>query len=216
LALNPRLFAGFGHQSGHARNIGDQLWWNVMPVAQILRTVIRDPDFSIVIFPDENLERQVDGGAWSGQHYSNSSFGTPEDQQLGRWHLHPGFFHPAAVLAPSCLRLFGAIRKGCVRHFIVARSRYLRRLCCETMSQSTRQGLVYPGKSSKVQRSSPDLTITGDSPAEPKSGKGTEIGWKVTQPADFSTRITAPAIATKPEAGRPDECIIFAFCLART
>jgi hypothetical protein len=51
--LLPRL----SRQSSRDRYIWQPLLWNAMPIPQILRAVIRNPDSSIHAFPDENLER---------------------------------------------------------------------------------------------------------------------------------------------------------------
>ena len=50
----------------HHRDVLQQLRRYTMPLLQICRTVVGNPDFPIGIFPDQNLEREIDCNAGSG------------------------------------------------------------------------------------------------------------------------------------------------------
>ena len=69
-----------------------------MPGLQVCRAVIRNPDPGIGIFPNKNLERQINGDARRSNHERSSGFGIAEDQKLGRPHAHAGFFRLTTVI----------------------------------------------------------------------------------------------------------------------
>jgi hypothetical protein len=49
-------------------------------------------------FPNQNLQKEVDGTAESSQHQRCAGFGTAEDQQLGGTHFHSHLFRFSAVV----------------------------------------------------------------------------------------------------------------------
>jgi hypothetical protein len=68
----------------------------VVSLLQIGGTIVGDQDLSVCIFPDQNLERQIDGNAGRRQHHGSAALWVPENQQLGRAHFH---FHLSCLAA---------------------------------------------------------------------------------------------------------------------
>src|ERR1700722_8928685 len=90
-----------GRQSLHNSNVGQKLVGQVVALRQILGAVVGDPVFPLRVFPDQDLERQIDGDARRGQHQGGSSLGIAEDDQLGGVHLHSNFGRFPAVVDQS-------------------------------------------------------------------------------------------------------------------
>ena len=61
-------------------------------VFEIVGTVERDPGLSLILFPNQKLEGQVDGDGGGGEHEGACSLGAAENQQLGGTHFHADFF----------------------------------------------------------------------------------------------------------------------------
>jgi len=60
------LLRRLDRQRLHHRDVLQQLLRYAMPLLQICRTVVGNPDFPIRIFPYQNLEREIDCYAGSG------------------------------------------------------------------------------------------------------------------------------------------------------
>ena len=58
----------------------------------------RDPDFAVIVLPNQHLERQVDGDGGRGEHQRSSRFRIAEDQELRGPHLHSDFFRFTTVI----------------------------------------------------------------------------------------------------------------------
>jgi len=89
---------GCGCEGFDGRDIFYQLRGKAVPPLQVRRAVIRDPNLSRVILPDQDLERQIHGGAGSGEHEGRPRFWVAEDHEFGGRHLHAGLFCFAAVV----------------------------------------------------------------------------------------------------------------------
>src|SRR5437016_12616803 len=72
----------------------------MMSLLQIGGTIVSDQDFSLGIFPDQNLERQIDGDAGRRQHHGSAALWVPENKQLRRTHFHIHLCRLAAVIDP--------------------------------------------------------------------------------------------------------------------
>ena len=70
----------------------------MVSLLQIGGTIVGDQDFSLRIFPDQNLERQIDGNAGRRQHHGSAALCVPENQQFGRMHFHVHLCRLAAVI----------------------------------------------------------------------------------------------------------------------
>jgi hypothetical protein len=69
-----------------------------VPLLEILRAVVTDPHFSLSVFPDQDLQRKVDGAAGRRQHYWSAAFRVAEDQQFGGRHVHSHLFRLPTVV----------------------------------------------------------------------------------------------------------------------
>src|SRR5580692_10664547 len=94
----PELFGGLGCQRFHSRNVWKQILRKVMPLLQIRGAVIGDPHLPGRVLPDKNLEREIDGDAWSGKHNWRASLRAPEDQQFGGRHFHSHLLRFSAMV----------------------------------------------------------------------------------------------------------------------
>jgi hypothetical protein len=65
---------------------------------QISRAVVRDPNLSVVVFPDQDLERQIDCAVGRGEHDGRSGFGVSKNCELGWPHFHPNLCCFATVV----------------------------------------------------------------------------------------------------------------------
>ncbi len=79
-----------------------------MPLPQILRAVVGEPDCTRFVLPHQRLKGQIDGQRRSRHHERGPCFRTAKDQQL-RWpHLHASFLgfptmvHASEHLQPVC------------------------------------------------------------------------------------------------------------------
>ena len=69
-----------------------------MSLLYAVRAVVRNPNFPLAIFPNKDLQRQVDGNTRSSQHKRCASLWTSKNQQLGRKHVHSNLFRFSAVV----------------------------------------------------------------------------------------------------------------------
>jgi len=58
----------FGRKGLNHGDIGHKIVGKVVPLLQVVRAVVGDPDFSLCVFGDENFQREINGDARSGQH----------------------------------------------------------------------------------------------------------------------------------------------------
>lgn len=72
-----------------------------MPLLKIGRAVIAKPCLSARIFPNQNLERQINSRAGCCQHQGRTRFGTAENQQLGGTHGYADVLRFAAMVDQS-------------------------------------------------------------------------------------------------------------------
>src|SRR5579871_688938 len=79
-------------------DIGHQALWQAVPLSEVVAAVVGDPHLALRILRDQDLERQVDGRAWSGQHQRRAGLRIAEDQELGRRHGHPRLCSFTAVV----------------------------------------------------------------------------------------------------------------------
>src|SRR5262249_27994293 len=98
LKSRKNLFTSFGSESFDNRYVLQQFLRKAVPFLQILWAVVGNPGFSLFVFPDKNLQRQIDSNAWRSQHQWRPRLRTPENQQLCRPHLHSHFFCLATVV----------------------------------------------------------------------------------------------------------------------
>src|SRR5580704_17213682 len=96
-----KLLAGLGCQCFHNCYVLQQLLQYAVTFQPRRRAVVGEPDFSLGIFPDQNLEREVDGDTGSDQHQGCAGLGTAEDQQLGGTHLQSYFVRFSAMVDES-------------------------------------------------------------------------------------------------------------------
>src|SRR5450432_342625 len=92
------LRGGLRRQCFNSGNILQKILRQAVPLFQIDRAVIRDPNFSLTIFPDQNLKREINRDTGCGQHYRRPAFGTSENQQPGWTHFQSHLFRFAAVV----------------------------------------------------------------------------------------------------------------------
>src|SRR4051812_10221739 len=76
--LKSRLFTGLGRQRSHYPDILKQLLRYVVSAAQVFSAVVGDPNLRVTVFPDQNLEREVDSAAGGGQHDRSACLWTSE------------------------------------------------------------------------------------------------------------------------------------------
>jgi hypothetical protein len=79
-------------------DILQELLRQTVPLHNVVRAVVRNPNFLLAIFPNKNLQRQVDGNAGSSQHQRCARLGTAKNQQLSRTHAHSQLFCFSAVV----------------------------------------------------------------------------------------------------------------------
>jgi len=72
-----------------------------MSFRQVIRAVVRDPNLSLGVFPNQDLQRQVDRDARGRQHHRRPRLRAAENQQLCGWHLHSYLFRLSAVINES-------------------------------------------------------------------------------------------------------------------
>ena len=72
-----------------------------MPMLQVRWVVEGKPDFVVGVFPDQGLEREIDGSGRGCLHQRGAAFGIAEDQQPSRSHLQSDFGCFAAVIDNS-------------------------------------------------------------------------------------------------------------------
>ena len=80
-----------------------------MAVLEVLRVVVAEPDFAVIVLPGKGFEWEVDCGQRRGQHERRAAFWAAEDEELGRGHVEADFFGFAAVVyTGEDLYVFGA------------------------------------------------------------------------------------------------------------
>jgi hypothetical protein len=63
--MTAELFCGRGRQCFHDRDVLQQFLGQAVAFFQVIGAVVRDPDPSVIVFPDKNLKREVEGEAGS-------------------------------------------------------------------------------------------------------------------------------------------------------
>src|SRR5277367_2987796 len=99
-----------------------------MPFLQVFRAIVGNPDFPVLVFPNKNLQGEIDRNAGSSQHKRCSAFRIAEDQQLGWAHFHPRLFRFSAVIdereqrdslgLQNILELFHCLIDGVIARFV--------------------------------------------------------------------------------------------------
>lgn len=92
------LLRRLGCQRFYDGNVRNEFLRQVMPGLKVSQAIVRDPDFTVAVLPNQNLERQIDRDAGRRNHQRRSGFRTAEYQKLGGPHLHSGFFCFTAVI----------------------------------------------------------------------------------------------------------------------
>ncbi|SPE31755.1 hypothetical protein SBA2_630052 [Acidobacteriia bacterium SbA2] len=92
------LLRGFGRQRLHDGDVLHQLLWHAMPLLQVFRSVVGNPDFVLGVLPDQDFEGKVDGKTWSRQHERSSRLGVSKNQHFSGRHLHSGLCRLSAVI----------------------------------------------------------------------------------------------------------------------
>src|SRR6202035_3091298 len=72
-----------------------------MPMLQILRGIVADPNLALFVFGDQSLQWQIDSQRWRSHHQRRSSLRTAEDQDFGWAHLQANLLSLAAVVNQS-------------------------------------------------------------------------------------------------------------------
>ncbi len=85
------LLTGLGCQSIYDGDILQKLLRQTVPLHYVVRAVVRNPNFPLAIFPNQNLQRHVDCNAGSSYHKRCACFGTAKNQQLSWAHTHSHF-----------------------------------------------------------------------------------------------------------------------------
>ncbi len=89
-----------------------------MPLRQIGRRIVGDPDIAFWILPDEQFQGQIDSNASRRQHQGSAGLGITEDEQLGRKHFHADLLRFSAVVDqgkdrdPLCSKKFLRAAEG--------------------------------------------------------------------------------------------------------
>src|ERR1700733_4029492 len=94
------LAYGFLTDWPDAGDILQQVVGDGVPLLEIVRTVVREPDFAVRILPDKCFEGQVDGNGRRGDHQWRASFRVAKDKEFCRVHLQTCFGGIAAVVDP--------------------------------------------------------------------------------------------------------------------
>jgi hypothetical protein len=89
--------SGIG-QRRDSRDILNEVFRQTVPLSQVLRIIVREPDPSLAILRNEYLQWQVESDAWSGKHERRSCFGTAEYRQFGGGHFDSHFRGFTAVV----------------------------------------------------------------------------------------------------------------------
>lgn len=82
-------------------DVGDQAGGNIVTVLEVGGGVVREPNFAIGIFGDEDLQGQIESDAGRSEHERRAAFGIPEDEQLCVGHVQASFFRFAAMVDDS-------------------------------------------------------------------------------------------------------------------
>lgn len=69
-----------------------------MSLLYVVRTIVRNPNFPIAIFPNKDLQGQVDGNTRSSHHKKCASPWTSKNQQFGWKHVNSNLFRFSAVI----------------------------------------------------------------------------------------------------------------------
>src|ERR1700722_2624549 len=92
------LLRNVGRQCLHEADILREIRRQPVPLRQIFRAVVGDPDFPLVILPNQDLEWQVDGNARCRDHKGSAPLWVTENEKLGRTHFHPYLLRFSAVI----------------------------------------------------------------------------------------------------------------------
>src|ERR1700730_5791757 len=92
------LFRRLLRQCFDYRDVWEQLRWQVVPFLQVGSTIMSDPNFALSVFPNQNLERKIDGTARRRQHHGSARLWISEDEKFRRTHFQSCFSRFSAVV----------------------------------------------------------------------------------------------------------------------
>src|SRR6185312_11787317 len=92
------LSYNFLQQEPHPGNILQQVVGNIVPLLEVFRAVVGDPDLPAGVLPDQCLQREINGECRGNDHQRGSALGAAKDDHLRGRHLEAGFFGFAAVV----------------------------------------------------------------------------------------------------------------------
>jgi alpha/beta hydrolase family protein len=97
-AFDYTLLARSGGEGSHDGDILNEFRGQMVASLQVDGRVVGKPHSAVRVFPDEDLQRQIDRDAGRSDHQRSAGFGVAKDQELGRVHAHPDLRSFATVV----------------------------------------------------------------------------------------------------------------------